>query len=160
MNVLVCAPHFLPSFPSYYVNIPHPHLYLHSKMSLSFYGPFLVSYLVPDAISCQLNCLTFSLHLSCMNGQIPHLPWLGVKLPTPTAVLKSNSLLPGKGRVSNAMVYPGGEVERMLRLQTDRCRTFFCLVLVLVMVLIFANPCVFLTLLSNCRTNQEKHSFT
>ena len=48
---------------------------------------------------------------------------IGVYFPTPTAILKSNSLLPGKGRMSNAH---GGDVEGgmlggMLRLQIDGC---------------------------------------
>ena len=71
--------------------------YLHSKASLSFYGPFFVSHSDTHAISCLLNRLTFSLH-SCLalmykrsNSppsaawcQIPH-PHSGskVKFPTP-----------------------------------------------------------------------------
>ena len=66
-----------------------------------------------NTISCPLNRLTFSLRSLCTNGQIPHLPWLGVKFPTPAAVLKSNFVFPGKGRVSNAR-------EEMLGLQIDR----------------------------------------
>ena len=50
--------------------------------------------------------------LLCTKGEIPHLPQLGVKFSTPATVLKSNSLLPGKGRVSNARgMPPGGDVE-------------------------------------------------
>ena len=62
--------------------------YLHSKASLSFYGPFLVSHSVTNAIYCPLNHLTFSNSLS-------------------------NSLLPGKGRVSNSRGMPGmgGDAE-------------------------------------------------
>ena len=82
--------------------------YLHWKASLSFYGPFLVSHSVKNTMSCLVNRLTFSLCSLCTNGQIPHLLRLGVKLRTPAAVLKSNSLLPGKGRVSNARGMPLG----------------------------------------------------
>ena len=45
---------------------------------------------------------------------------LRVTFPTPAAVLKSNSLLPGKGRLSNARGMPG-RGGGMLRLQIDRC---------------------------------------
>ena len=76
-----------------------------------------------------------------MNGHIPHLPRLGVKFPTPALVLKSNSLLPGKGRLSNARGMPvcvrvcvwggvgggGGGWGGMLRLQIDRCNTKGCI---------------------------------
>ena len=81
--------------------------YLHSKASPSFYDPFLVSHSITNAKSCPLNRLTFSLRSSCTNGQIPYLARLSVKFPTPTAVLKLNSPLPGKGRVSNARGMPG-----------------------------------------------------
>ena len=95
--------------------------YLHSKTSPSFYGPFLVSHSITNAISCPLNRLTFSLRSSCTNGQIPHLPWLGVKFPTPAAVLKSNSLLTGK----RGCEMPGGWGGGMLRLQIDKCITWY-----------------------------------
>ena len=91
--------------------------YLHLKASQSFYGPFLASHSVTNAISCPLNRLSFSLRSLCTNGQIPHLLRLGVKFPTPASVLKSNSLLPGKGRLSNARGMP--------RLHIDRCIIFF-----------------------------------
>ena len=70
--------------------------YLHSKVSLTSYCPFFVSHSVMNTIHCPLNCVTFSLRSRSMNGQIPQLPPLDIKFPTPTAVLKSNALLPGK----------------------------------------------------------------
>ena len=75
--------------------------YLHSKASLSFYGPF-------SAKSLNL----FSSFVVYERSNSPPLP----------AVLKSNSPLPGKGRVSNARGMPGGG---MLMLQIDRCITWW-----------------------------------
>ena len=83
--------------------------YLHSKASLSFYGPFLVSHSVTNAISCLLNhfsSLEFGL---CANGQILHLPRLGVKFPTPAAAYSR-----GKGGCQMPVVCPlppRGDVE-------------------------------------------------
>ena len=92
--------------------------YLHSKASLSFFGPFLGSHSVTNTISCLLNCLTFSLCFSWSNS--PHsTAWC--QIPIPAVVLKSNSLL--LLGCQNARGMPGGGGGGMLRLQIDRCIT-------------------------------------
>ena len=69
--------------------------------------------------------ITVSFSYACVAGGLrryerPRLPRLGVKFATPAAVLKSNLLLPGKGRVSNTRGMPGGGGGGvMLGLQID-----------------------------------------
>ena len=84
--------------------------YLHLKQSLSFYCPFLVSHWVTNAISYLLN------HL---NGQIPQLPRLGVKFPTPCSSSEVKFPIPGEREGVKCPWYARG--EGMLRLQIDRC---------------------------------------
>ena len=75
--------------------------YLHWKSVPEFLQPIF-----GQAFGHQCNILSaksLSIFSSLvMYGQIPDLQQLGVKFPTPADVPKSNSLLPGKGRVSNA----------------------------------------------------------
>ena len=113
-------------------NAPHVRLNkgtLYSKVSLCFYGPFLASHFIPNAISRLLNCLTFLVTCCVLPSrgrwgidhcQIPHLPQLGVKFHNPAGVPKSNSLLPGKGGCQMPMASPGMWGEGMLRLQIDQ----------------------------------------
>ena len=98
------------SWPLFILKLDKKTWYLHWKTSLRFYGPFLVGHSVTKAISCLqylvcnilstisclLNRLTFSLRSSCTNGQISHLPWLGLNFPTPAAVLKVKFPTPGE----------------------------------------------------------------
>ena len=55
-----------------------------------------------------LITVSFSYEIAAYEDTNGHLPRLGVKFPTPAAVLMSNSLLPEKGRVSNTRGMPGG----------------------------------------------------
>ena len=89
-------------------------------MSLSFYGPFLVSQFVKNAIPCLLKNI-FSSLVMYERSNSP-LSGLGVKFTTLAAVLKSNSLLLGKGRLSNG---GGGGGVGMLMLQIDNCELFY-----------------------------------
>ena len=84
--------------------------YFHSKVSLSFYGPFLVSHSVTNKIYCQ-HFLIARVWLSCMIGQIPHLPRLAVKFPTPAAVLKAECPTPGGREGVKCPWYAQGEGE-------------------------------------------------
>ena len=95
--------------------------FLHLKASLSSYDSYLVvSHSATNAISYLLNRLTISrrscLAIVCERGNSPpSTAWC--QILHPPAVLRSNYLLPGIGRVSNARgMAPGG----MLRLQIDR----------------------------------------
>ena len=110
--------------------------FIHSKASLSFYGPFVVSHWVTNAISCPLNRLTFSLRSSCTNGKIPHLPRLSVKFPTLRNSSKVKIPTPGEWEgvkcpvvvVGGGRGGAGGEEEGMLRLQIDGCIITFILI--------------------------------
>ena len=90
--------------------------FLHLKASLSSYDSYLVvNHSATNAISYLLNRLTISrrscLAIVCERGNSPpSTAWC--QILHPPAVLKSNYLLPGKGRVSNARgMPPGGDVE-------------------------------------------------
>ena len=67
--------------------------YLHSKASLSFYGPFFVSHSDTHAISCLLNRLTFSLH-SCLallykrSNSPPSAAWCQIPHPHSSSKVK------------------------------------------------------------------------